>query len=148
MAKIVKEAFRKPFSVAAQSGGSASADAAAVPLVDGRADDHTEKIRQTCGAAGIYGMILCKTENFSEGFDTLRTCAFRQYNAGSAGLKDSFGVWHTDRPLKKHHKKPSCKSHPRAALQHGHYDECRGCKSSCFSLRTCYNIKGIKSITP
>ena len=72
MAKIVKEAFRKPFSVAAQSGGSASADAAAVPLADGRADDHTEKIRQTSGAAGIYGMILCKTENFSAGFGTLR----------------------------------------------------------------------------
>ena len=64
MAKIVKEAFRKPFSVAAQSGGSASADAAAVPLVDGRADDHTEKIRQTSGAAGIYGIICAKRRTF------------------------------------------------------------------------------------
>ena len=125
MAKIVKEAFRKPFSVAAQSGGSASADAAAVPLVDGRADDHTEKIRQTSGAAGIYGMILCKTQNFSGGFDIFRTCVFRQYSASCAGLKDGFSVWHTNRLLKKHHKKTSFKNHLSAALQHRHYDECR-----------------------
>lgn len=105
MAKIVKEAFRKPFSVAAQSGGSASADAAAVPLVDGRADDHTEKIRQASRAAGIYGMILCKTENFPGGSGTFRTCAFRQYRTGSAGLKDGFSVCHMDRPLKKTIKK-------------------------------------------
>ncbi len=64
MAKIVKEAFRKPFSVAAQSGGSASADAAAVPMADGRADDHTEKIRQASGAAGIYGIICAKRRTF------------------------------------------------------------------------------------
>ena len=34
MAKIVKEAFRKPFSVAAQSRGSASADAESVRPVE------------------------------------------------------------------------------------------------------------------
>ena len=28
-------------------------------------------------------------------------------------------------PLKNHHKKTSCKSHPSAALQQGHYDECQ-----------------------
>ena len=70
-------------------------------------------------------MILCKTENFPGGSGTFRTCAFRQYLTGSAGLKDGFSVCHMDRPLKNHHKKTSCKSHPSAALQHGHYDECQ-----------------------
>ena len=50
--------------MAAQSGGSAFPDAAAVPLADGRADDCTEEVCQTGGTAGIYGMILCKTEKF------------------------------------------------------------------------------------
>ena len=81
-----------------------------------------EKNRQTGGAAGIYGMILCKTENFSNGFGSLRTCAFRQYGVGSVGLKDGFSVWHADRPQKNTLQKPSCKSHLRAASEHGHYD--------------------------
>ncbi len=46
-------------------------------------------------------MILCKTENFPGGSGTFRTCAFRQYHTGSAGLKDGFSVCHMDRPLKK-----------------------------------------------
>ena len=100
----------------AQSRGSASADAAAVPLADGRADDHTEKIRQTGGAAGIYGIILCKTENFSAGLGTLRACAFWQYSASSADPKDSFGVWHTDRPLKN-----TIKNRPAKAILAPHY---------------------------
>ena len=54
--------------MAAQPGGSALPDVAAVPVADGRADDHTEKVRQTSGAAGIHGVILCKTEKFSSGF--------------------------------------------------------------------------------
>ena len=54
--------------MAPQPGGSAFPDTAAVPVADGRADDHAEKVRQTGGAAGIYGMILCKTEKFSSGF--------------------------------------------------------------------------------
>ena len=44
--------------------GSAFPDAAAVPLADGRADDHPEEVCQAGGAAGIYGMTLCKTEKF------------------------------------------------------------------------------------
>ena len=91
--------------MAPQPGGSAFADTAAISLADGRADDHTEKICQTGGTAGIYGMILCKTEKFSDGFGTFRICACRQYSAGPAGLKDGFRVWHTDQSLKKHHKK-------------------------------------------
>ena len=43
--------------MAAQSGGSPFPDSAAVPLADGGADDRTEKICQTRGAAGIYRMI-------------------------------------------------------------------------------------------
>ena len=54
--------------MAPQPGGSAFPDTAAVPVADGRTDDHAEKVRQTSGAAGIYGMILCKTEKFSSGF--------------------------------------------------------------------------------
>ena len=43
--------------MAAQPGGSAFPDVAAVPLADGGADDCAEEICQTGGAAGIYGMI-------------------------------------------------------------------------------------------
>ena len=50
--------------MAAQPGGSAFPDATAVPLADGRLDDCAEEVRQTGGTAGIYGMILCKTEKF------------------------------------------------------------------------------------
>lgn len=50
--------------MAAQPPGSAFPDTAAVPLADGRADDCAEEVRQACGTAGIYGMILCKTEKF------------------------------------------------------------------------------------
>ena len=47
--------------MAAQPGGSTFADAAAVPLADGRADDRAEEISQTGGAAGIYGIIfICR----------------------------------------------------------------------------------------
>ena len=58
--------------MAAQSGGSALPDAAAVPVADGRTNDHAEKIRQAGGAAGIYGVILCKTEKFSGGLRNLQ----------------------------------------------------------------------------
>lgn len=44
--------------MAAQSGRGAPADTAAVPLADGRSDDHPEEIRQAGGTAGIYGMIF------------------------------------------------------------------------------------------
>ena len=78
--------------MAAQSGGSAFPDAAAVPLADGRADDCTEEVRQTGGTAGIYGMILCKTEKFPGSPDaaadtlfpvtgTVSAMVFRQYMA-------------------------------------------------------------------
>ena len=46
--------------MATQSGGSAQPDATAVPLADGGADDHTEKICQTSGPPGIYGMIFAR----------------------------------------------------------------------------------------
>ena len=53
--------------MAAQSGRSAFPDAAAVPVADGRADNHPEEIGQAGGTAGIHGMTLYKTENFSDG---------------------------------------------------------------------------------
>ena len=58
--------------MAPQSGGSAFPDATAVPVADGGADDHAEKVRQAGGAAGIYRVILCKTEKFSSGFPGLQ----------------------------------------------------------------------------
>ena len=50
--------------MAAQSGRGTFPDTPAVPLADGRADDHSEEVCQACGTAGIYGMNLCKTEKF------------------------------------------------------------------------------------
>ncbi len=44
--------------MAAQSRGSAFPDTTAVPLADGGADDCAEKVCQTSGTAGIYGMIF------------------------------------------------------------------------------------------
>lgn len=64
--------------MAAQSGGSALSDAAAVPMVDGRADNRTEKIRQASKASRIHGMILCKTEKFSSSFSGFQTAASGQ----------------------------------------------------------------------
>lgn len=64
MAPVIQKIIRKPFPMAAQPGGSAFPDTTAVPLADGRADDCAEEVRQTGGTAGIYGMILCKTEKF------------------------------------------------------------------------------------
>ena len=40
--------------------------AAAVPVADGRADNHPKEISQAGGTAGIHGMTLCKTEKFSD----------------------------------------------------------------------------------
>ena len=91
--------------MAPQPGGSTFVDAAAVPVADGRADDHTAKIRQTGGAAGIYGMTLCKTENFSGSFGTFRICVFRQYTAVPVRLKAGLDVWRTNLPLKIPHEK-------------------------------------------
>ncbi len=50
--------------MAAQPGRGTFADAAAVPLADGRADNYPEEIRQASQTARIYGMTLCKTEKF------------------------------------------------------------------------------------
>ena len=52
------EIVRKPFSMAAQPGGSTFPDAAAVPLADGGADNCTEEVCQTSGTAGIYGIVF------------------------------------------------------------------------------------------
>ena len=46
--------------MATQPSGSSFPDAAAVPLADGGADDRTEKVCQTGGASGIYGMISAR----------------------------------------------------------------------------------------
>ena len=91
--------------MAAQPGGSTSADAAAVLLADGRPDGHPEEVRQAGGAAGIYGMILCKTENFSGSFVTFRTCIFRQYTAVPVRLKADLGVGCRNQPQKNMIKK-------------------------------------------
>ena len=40
---LLYETLRKPFSMAAQFPGSTFLDTAAVPVADGRADDHTEE---------------------------------------------------------------------------------------------------------
>ena len=37
-------------------------------MADGRVDGHPKEIGQAGGTAGIHGMILCKTEKFSDGF--------------------------------------------------------------------------------
>ena len=44
--------------MAAQPGASTFPDTAAVPMADGRADDHAEEVCQAGGAAGICGMIF------------------------------------------------------------------------------------------
>ena len=68
MAPVIQAALGKPVPVAANPGGGARIDAAAVPMADGRADNHPEEIGQAGGTAGIHGMTLCKTEKFSDGF--------------------------------------------------------------------------------
>lgn len=60
MAPVIQEIIRKPVSMAAQPGGSAFPDTAAVSLADGGADDCAEEVCQTGGAAGIYGMISAR----------------------------------------------------------------------------------------
>lgn len=77
--------------MAAQPSGSANPDAAAVPLANGRADDCPEKIRQTSGAAGIYGMILCKTEKFQGSHTASQAAALRQYTVRHIRLKKGSG---------------------------------------------------------
>ena len=66
LAPVIQAAFGKPVPVAAHPGGGAWINAAAVPMADGRADDHPEEISQAGGTAGIHGMTLCKTEKFSD----------------------------------------------------------------------------------
>ena len=68
LAPVIQAAFGKPVPVAAHPGGGAWINAAAVPMADGRADDHPEEISQAGGTAGIHGMTLYKTEKFSDGF--------------------------------------------------------------------------------
>ena len=74
--------------MAAQPGGGAFPDTAAVPLADGRADDHPEEIGKAGGTAGIYGIILCKTEKFTGQFYRLWGAASRKYTAGHMRLND------------------------------------------------------------
>ena len=74
--------------MAAQSRGSAFTDAATVPLVNGRADDCSEKVCQAGGTAGVYGIILCKTEKFQGSFATFGGAVFWQYTARHMRLKD------------------------------------------------------------
>ena len=68
MAPVIQAALRKPVPVAAHPGGCTWINAAAVPVADGRADNHPEEIGQAGGTAGIHGMTLCKTEKFSDVF--------------------------------------------------------------------------------
>ena len=77
--------------MATQPPGGAFPDAAAVPLADGRADDRPEEVCQTGGAAGIYGMILCKTEKFPGSIAAFGSVAFRQHTAGHISLKEGSG---------------------------------------------------------
>lgn len=91
--------------MAAQSGGSAYINAAAIPLADGRADDNPEEICPASGAAGIYGVNLCKTEKFPDSFDTSGVAAFWQYTAGHIRRKASSGVWYTEQSHLKQRKK-------------------------------------------
>ena len=58
MAPAIQEIVRKPFPMAAQPGRSAFPDTTAVPMADGGTDDRTEKVCQTGGTTGIYGMIF------------------------------------------------------------------------------------------
>lgn len=77
--------------MAAQPGGSAFTDAAAVPLADGRADDRPGEIRQTGGTAEIYGMTLCKTEKLGAVLPLSGDTVFRRYTARHMRLKDGSG---------------------------------------------------------
>ncbi len=77
--------------MAAQPPGSANPDAAAVPLADGRANNRPEKVRQTSGAAGIYGMTLCKTEKFRGSLTASQAAAFLQYTVRHIRLKNGSG---------------------------------------------------------
>lgn len=73
LASVIQAAGRRPVPVAAQSRRSAWINAAAVPVADGGADDRPEEIGQASGTAGIYGITLCKTENFQGVFSTGKT---------------------------------------------------------------------------
>ena len=44
-----------------------------VPVADGGADDRPGEIGRASGTAGIYGITLCKTENFQGVFSTGKT---------------------------------------------------------------------------
>ena len=90
--------------MAAQSKGSACPHAAAGPLADGGSDDNPKKIRKNGGTTGIYGIILCKTEKFPDGFCTFGTVGFQQHTARHMRLKDSSGEWYTGQPHKKSRK--------------------------------------------
>lgn len=91
--------------MAAQPGGSANINAAAVLLADGRADDNPEEICPAGGAAGIYGVNLCKTEKFPDSFDGLGDAAFWQYTDGHIRRKAGPGGWHIEQPHLKQRKK-------------------------------------------
>ena len=125
MALIIQETFRKPVPMAPQSGGSTFIDAAAVPLADGRADNHTKEVCQAGGTTGIYGMTLCKTEKFLNGSAISGACAFRQYTTSRERRKSMPGGHHID----SCHLKASIKICSSQAItrsqRHGHYDGCR-----------------------
>ena len=111
--------------MATQSGGSAFPDAPAVPLADGRADGHTEKICQASGAARIYGMNLCKTEKFSGCAACLSGCGIPAvYRQGCAFLRQFWQTAHTSVPFWERKKSSVQRGHIRR-WKHGHYDEYR-----------------------
>ena len=111
--------------MAAQPGGSALPDATAVPLADGRADDYSKEVCQTSGSAGIYGMILCKTEKFPGCSTACKAIVFRQNEAGYVRFLGGSGRWRAHLPhFGGRRKKAPCKSHPHRQ-KHGHYDEYR-----------------------
>ena len=60
--------------MAPKPGESASADTAAVSLVDGRSDSYSKEIRQASGAAGIYGMTFAQNSEISKLFPGFWNC--------------------------------------------------------------------------
>lgn len=62
MVLVILKIIGKLVPVVVECGRTTEADTTVVPLVDGRADSHTEEVHLDCGSSRIYEMTLCKTE--------------------------------------------------------------------------------------
>ncbi len=86
-------------------------------MADGGADDRPEEIGQASGTAGIYGITLCKTENFQGVFSTGKTVLPRFCGAVYLAVR----VRDTPFLFLKNHKTEGYSGFCRC-FKHRHYD--------------------------